>query len=67
MVLMVGVFEHQGYENMREEKRLILLKRLLQQELASEQPSLVYVEDLKLSIKWVEVSGCDDYQMVENV
>lgn len=52
---------------MREEKRLILLKRLLQQELASEQPSLVYVEDLKLSIKWVEVSGCDDYQMVENV
>lgn len=51
---------------MREEKRLNLLKRLLQQELASEQPSLAYVEDLKLSIKLAFASDHDEYQMVEN-
>ncbi len=53
---------------MPDEKRLDYLKELLQQELQSQEASLAYVDDLKLSIRLIERQmKLPDYEMLENV
>ncbi len=49
---------------MCDEKRLNLLRKLLERELTLQQPSSIYVEDLKLSIERAKKEVA--YQIVES-
>ncbi len=48
---------------MRDQKRVNLLKKLLERELTLQQPSLIYVEDLQLSIERAKKEVA--YEMIE--
>lgn len=49
----------------KQPNRLDHLKQLLRIELASEQPGLLYVEDLKLSIEREQKSPTKNYEMAQ--